>query len=878
MIMRLPTIVIIATCCLGFSATAGAAPLPPTNLRCEYLRNPMGIDVLKPRFSWELQHTARGQAQTAYQIIVYPLNYTPTPQAMAPFWDSGRVASPQSSLVEYAGPPLLSGHSYTWQVHYWDKDGQRSPDSDHATFEMGLLSASEWKGQWIGGNNLMRRDFTVPSAVLRARVYVAAAGYYGLFVNGGQVGADRYLDPGYTAYNKRVLYVTYDVTGWIHQGPNTLGLQLGEGRFSPRVGIVQLNIEMTDGKTMSVVSDDAWRMHASPVVSDSVYNGETYDARMVMNGWGNAEFDVSTWQPVKTVPFTTTLSAMMMPPVRVTQTLSPVKRTMPRPGVYVYDFGQNFSGWTRLRVRGPAGTQVRLRHAELLQSDGMLNTENLRAAQATDTYILRGPHRGQTTDDEVYEPHFTYHGYRYVEVTGYPGVPPAGAIMARVANTDVTAVGGFASSSQVLNDIQRITQWGILSNLHSIPTDCNQRDEREGWTADAHLAAESAIWNFDMAAFYTNFLRDMRDSQSDAGMIPDTVPPHRGGARSDPAWGSAYPLIVSYMYDYYGDRRVLEENYEGLKRWVGWLHSLSNDSIVEHYNYGDWVPVDPTPGALVSTAYYAYSTQIAARAAKILGHSADAQAFDAELANIKAAFQKRFWHPETRSYGNGSQTSLVLPLFLGLAPRETQGQAGSRLTDNIVYEKDTHLTTGILGTKYVLPLLTSRGRADLAYELATQSTYPSWGYMISHGATTLWELWQERTGPSMNSHNHPMFGSVAGWMYQALAGINFDPERPGFERVIVQPHMVDDLKWVSGSIQTQRGLVAVSWNRTPDRVEMEVTIPVGSEAEIHVPKPRQSGGKLKEPLAPGDGVVSVKEAKDEFVVAVGSGQYRLKVE
>jgi alpha-L-rhamnosidase len=867
--MRLVTIVLIASSVLGLTQTAAAGPLGPVSLRVEHLVDPIGIDVVKPRFSWELRHTDRGQAQTAYQITV-------TKEGGAAFWDSGKVASPQSSLVEYSGPALESGHRYSWQVRYWDKGGQQSPASEAGFFEMAFLAASEWKGQWLsGGNNALRREFTVPAAVRRARAYVAAAGYYELRLNGSKVGG-RFLDPGYTAYAKRVLYSSYDVTSQIHQGANAVGMFLGEGRFSPRVGILQLNIEMADGKTMSVVTDDSWRMHPGPIVADSVYNGETYDARMEMAGWDTAGFNAASWQAVKTAPSTATLSALMMPPVRVRETLTPVKRTMPQPGVYVYDFGQNFSGWTRLRVRGPAGTQVRLRHAELLQGDGMLNTENLRAAQATDNYILKG-----SAQDEVYEPHFTYHGYRYVEVTGYPGAPPVGAIMARVANSDVTPVGGFASSNQVLNDIQRITQWGILSNLHSIPTDCNQRDEREGWTADAHLAAESAIWNFDMAAFYTNFLRDMRDSQSDAGMIPDTVPSHRGGGRSDPAWGSAYPLILSYVYDYYGDRRVLEENYEGLKHWVGWLHGLSNDYIVDHFNYGDWVPVEPTPGPLVSTAYYAYSAQIAARVATILGRKEDAKAFEAEYASIQAAFQKRFWHPEIRAYGNGSQTSQVLALYVGLAAKETVGQARGHLTDNIVYEKDTHLTTGILGTKYILPLLTSMGRSDLAYELASQTSYPSWGYMISHGATTLWELWQERTGPSMNSHNHPMFGSVAGWMYQALAGINYDPAHPGFERIIVQPRMVDDLKWVSGSIQTERGLVAVSWNRTPDTVEMEITIPVGSEAEIHVPKPRQPGGQLTEsdkPVAPGNGIVSFKEGRDDFVVVTGSGQYRFRVQ
>jgi len=840
-----------------------AGPLAPRSLRVEHLVNPIGIDVLKPRFTWELAHTERGQAQTAYQIMVKRDDGSSA-------WDSGRVASPQSVLVEYGGPALESGRRYTWQVRAWDKAGQPSVYSAPAFFEMGLLTAAEWKGAWLGGatggTGVFRREFTVPGTVKRARAYVGAAGYYELRLNGAKAG-DHFLDPGYTNYAKRVLYATYDVTAMLHQGANAAQLMFGEGRFGSRQGILQLNIETTDGRMISVSTDDQWRVHTGPIVSDSVYNGETYDARLEPGGAVGSEG--GGWEPVKTVPSpTATLSAMMMPPVRVTSSRQPVKRTMPQPGVYVYDYGQNFSGWARLRVRGAAGTRVRLRFAELIYADGMLNVENLRAAQATDVYILKGD-----GDDETYEPRFTYHGFRYVEVTGYPGVPPGGAVTARVAHNDVTAAGGFASSNQVLNDIQRITQWGILSNLHSVPTDCNQRDERMGWTADAHLAAESAIWNFDMAAFYTNFVRDMRDAQTDEGMITDTVPSKWGGAKADPAWGSAYPLIVSYLYDYYGDRRVLEENYAGLKKWLGWLRGLSKDHIVEHYNYGDWVPVEPTPGPLVSTAYYAYSAQIAARAAHVLGKTEDAAALDQEVADIRTAFHKRFWNPDLKAYGNGSQTSQVLALYLGLAARESRGAASGRLTNNIVYEKDTHLTTGILGTKYVLPLLSDMNRSDLAYELATQTSYPSWGYMIEHGATTLWELWQEKTGPSMNSHNHPMFGSVAGWMYRSLAGIQLDPMHPGFERIIVKPQMPRDLKWASGSIQTPRGLVAVSWDRSRGPIEMEVTIPVGSEAEVHIPK--HEGVKLTEG---GQMVAGVKESASEFVVTVGSGQYKFHAE
>lgn len=849
-----------------------AEPLPPSALRCEYLNNPIGIDVVRPRLSWTLNHTDRGQSQTAYQIVAK--------RGDAVQWDSGKVDSPQSTLVEYSGPKLSSATRYTWQVRYWDRDGRPSPYSATAFFETGFLDPSEWKAKWISpGNHQVRTDFTVRGAVKRARAYAAAAGYYELRINGHKVG-DRLLDPGYTTYAKRVLYTTYDITPLIHTGPNAAGLMFGEGRFGLRQGIAQIVID-TDAGTQIVGTDEKWRMHSGPLVADSVYNGEVYDARLENTGWDQPGFDAAGWEPVKVVPSPTRqLSAMMMPPVRIVADITPLEVTSPQPGMYVYDMGQNFSGFVRLRAEGPAGTRIRLRFAELLYSDGTINVENLRAAKATDVFILRG-----TGDRETYQPRFTYHGFRYVEVTGYPGVPPAGAVVARVIHNDVRPIGGFNASKLLLNQIQRITQWGIRSNLVSVPTDCNQRDERMGWTADAHLAAETAMLNYDMGAFYTNFIRDMHDEQTDAGMVPDTVPFKWGGEKSDPAWGVAYPMIISYMYDQYGDRRIVEDNYEGIKKWLGYLRGLSQDHIVSHANYGDWVPIEFTPKPLTSTFYYLYSAEIAARAARIVGKMDEATAYDQEAAAIRAAFQKTFWNPELGAYGNGTNTSDIMALFLNAAPKETRGAAQGHLVNDIVYTHDTHLNTGILGTKYALPLLTRMGRSDLAYELATQTTFPSWGYMISHGATTLWELWQEKTGPSMNSHNHPMFGSIGAWFYTALAGINVDPQHPGYEHIIVRPQVVRDLKWATGSIDTQRGPVAVSWDRSRGPLDMQVTVPVGSTAEIHIPKLQmtaphltESGTELAASGTKPSGVTSVKESDDAYIVETGSGVYHFRVE
>src|SRR2546427_8604904 len=532
-------------------------PAAPVDLRCEYLSNPLGIDVSQPRFSWVLEHSERGQAQSAYRVLVATRRDT-LDQDQGDAWDSGQVRSDQSTQVAYAGKPLESGRAYYWKVRYWDKQGHASEYSQAARFDMGLVNREDWKGQWIGGANQLRAEFQLAESPVRARAYICGLGYYELRINGREVG-DNVLDPAWTTYDKRALYTTYDVTGYLKRGSNAVGVMLGDGWYESKQLLFQMNVELAAGKRASIASGPSWKAHDGPITSDSVWDGEVYDARLETPGWDQPGFDASDWKDAEAVKGPGgVLSAQMMPAIQAADSMPPVALANPQPAVYVYDMGQNSSGWVQLRVSGPRGAAVKMRFSELVYDNGMINRQNIREAKSRDIYILRGE------GVETYEPRFTYHGFRYVEVTGYPGTPSLDSLRGRVVHTAVDPTGSFVASKQILNQIQKLIRWSQLTNLFSIPTDCDQRNERQGWMGDAQVTAEEAMLNFDMAAFYTNFVRDIHDAEGPDGTVTDTVP-HRYGQRpADPAWGTAYPLLCWYMWQQYGDRRILEENYDGL--------------------------------------------------------------------------------------------------------------------------------------------------------------------------------------------------------------------------------------------------------------------------------------------------------------------------
>ncbi len=861
--------------------------MQPTNLRCEYVFNPLGIDTIFPRFSWELHDSKRGQMQSAYQVLVASSQKILNADK-GDLWDSGKMKSDQSVNVAYAGNALESGKRYYWKVRAWDKDDQVNPYSAIVMFEMGLLKPEDWQGDWISwggqGSPLFRREFPLDKPVTRARLYISGIGYYEARMNGLKVG-ENVLDPGWTDYEKTILYSTFDVTSFLRIGENTLGVMLGNGRFSPPdevvqknpmplkkygpspVMLLQLNIEFPDGTNLAMFSNDTWKVTSGPILYNDIYDGEQYDGRLEKLGWDCPGYDDTEWENAQTVqaPLGKLVSQATFPPIKVRHTLLPQTLIIPKPGVFVYDFGQNFTGWVKLRVCGPRGTEVKIRHAEVLYEDGTLNTGPNRAADATEIYILKGE------GEEVFEPRFTYHGFRYVEITGFPGTPSLDSIEGQVVYSAVTPRGSFLCSHPLINQIHQNVLWGQLSNLMSVPTDCPQRDERMGWMGDAQLTAEEAVYNFDMAGFYTKWIQDIQDAQKETGSVPDVVPTYWTNYPADPAWGTACIVIPWTVYLYYDDRQILERYYPMMKAYLEFLNSMAKDHVLSFGKYGDWCPPwhvnsVETPQDLVSQWYYYHDTSLLSQIASILAKTEDAETFKTQAALIKEAFNQKFlkgeryigereaWYrrlvSETiteeekenhmrrlaRIFDVRSQTGPALALFLDLVPEEKKEAVVKSLVEDIVIIHGKHLNTGIVGTRYILDVLTENGYADLAFQLVTATTYPSWGYMIKEGATTLWERWEYLTDVGMNSQNHIMLGSVDAWFYRFLAGIQIDSSEPGWKKIVIKPHLLGDLDFTSASLQTVRGLVSSSWTKHYDSLMLEVTIPVNSRARVSIPK------------------------------------------
>jgi alpha-L-rhamnosidase len=891
------------------------------SLRVEYLENPLGIDELHPRLSWQLHSSARGAAQSAFEIRV-ARDETALRAGQDLAWDSGKIDSGQSIQYSYAGPALQSRQRYFWQVRVWDAQGKDLGWSAAAHWEMGLVDPGEWSAAWIasgmasdptvsGQPPMLRRDFQLKGPVKSARVYVTAHGMYELFLNGQRVG-DAVLTPGWTSYNHRLQYFTYDVSDRLKGGANAIGAYLGNGWYRGVVGftgsrnhygdqlalLLQLEVVYADGQRETISSDDAWKSSTGPILMSEIYDGESYDARQEKSGWSAPGFDAHEWLPAKRVSASKeVLVAPQSPPMRRHEEFKPRKIFTTPAGETVVDFGQNLVGWVRLKAKGAAGSTVSLRHAEVLDKGGNFYTDNLRSAQQTIRYTLKGG------GEESYEPHFTFQGFRYVAVSGYPGKLTPASLTAVAIYTDMAPTAEFATSKPLINQLEHNIQWGQKGNFLDVPTDCPQRDERLGWTGDAQVFSPTAAFNMDVAAFFSKWMKDVAADQMANGSVPFVVPdvltsPSRpvpaGGERGTggaAGWADAATIIPWNMYLAYGDTRILAVQYASMQRWVDYEQARAGaeDIWKGDFHFGDWLDFfstakntrfGSTSTDLIATAYFARSTDILQRAAKILGKEKDAARYAESLEKIKAAFQKQFIAADG-TVGEGTQTAYVLALDFDLVPAELQAAAAAKLAQDV--RERGHLTTGFLGTPHLLTVLSRFGYTREAYALLNREEFPSWLYPVKQGATTIWERWdgQKPDGSfenkDMNSFNHYAYGAVGDWMYEVLGGINIDPAAPGYKHVLIQPQPGGGFTHASASHVSPYGRIATNWKLSSRKLELEVVIPANSTATVRLPQTVPSAvTESGRALARGSGITAVTAQGADTLVEVGSGRYVFK--
>jgi alpha-L-rhamnosidase len=883
-------------------------------LRCEYKTNPMGIDVRKPRLSWVLASTRRGVKQSAYQIRVM--------DGQDELWDSGKVFSDQSIQVPYDGLALRSGQRCAWQARIWDETDRPSDWSETAWWETGLLGVDDWQADWITPDwdedltqsqpaPLLRSTFELKGAVKAARIYVTSLGLYELHLNGQRVG-DAQLTPGWTSYDRRLLYQIYDVTDLLCEGDNALGAILADGWYRGWLGfsgnrntygdrlalLLQLHITYADGSQEVITSSDAWRATTGPIRMADLYNGETYDARMEQTGWASPGYDDRSWQSVRQLDQSKDmLVAQVGPLVKRQQEIHPVQIIHTPAGETVYDFGQNMVGWVRLSVQGTAGTTVTLRHAEVLDQQGNFYTANLRAARQTFQYTLKGA--GDQGGLETYEPRFTFMGFRYVAVDGYPGEPELDSLTGIVVHSEIPSTGTFECSNPMINQLQHNIVWGQKGNFVDVPTDCPQRDERLGWTGDAQVFIRTACFNRDVAGFFTKWLCDLAVEQHPNGVVPMVIPDPMGrpSARRRPgfagggssAWADAAVICPWTIYLCYGDIRILEQQYDSMVGWVDYMREQAGDKYLwtSGFHFGDWLdyrgrgPMATAPitdKELIATAFFAYSTSLLQQTAQVLGKAEDAAKYADLLTKIKAAFVTEFVSPGGR-VGSNSQSSYVLTLYFDLLPEALRPKAAARLAEE-VRKFGYHLTTGFVGTPYLCHVLSRFGFTDLAYELLNQESYPSWLYPVKKGATTIWERWDgikpdgSFQDEGMNSFNHYAYGAIGDWMYRVVAGIDTDSRQVGYRHVLIQPQPGGGLTHVRAALDSMYGEIVSAWQLSDTSFCMQVTVPPNTRATVRIPaddlaQVTESG----QPLNQVTGLISAQAHEDVVVIETGAGQY-----
>ncbi|MBS1653390.1 MAG: family 78 glycoside hydrolase catalytic domain [Bacteroidetes bacterium] len=890
------------------------AQVSVSNLRCERLENPLGIDVAQPALSWQINSTQRSVEQQAYQVIVAS-SIKKLNQGIGDIWNSGKVISDQSVHVLYGGKALQSRTTCYWKVKVVTSKGV-SKWSKPAMFSIGLLNQDDWKSKWIGYDRAspwdsivmhsrlsaryVRKEFASAQTVKSARVYIAGLGLYELFINGKKVGVN-VLTPSPTDYRKTVLYNTYDVTSMIRAGKNAIAATLSNGRFFnmrqnfktdrllnfgfPKM-LLQLEIEYSDGSKKIIVSDETWKLNVDgPVRSANEYDGEEYDATKELNGWSSPGYNDTKWLSPEIVEDPGgIIHSQMNEPMQVMKTIRPVSITKMGESDYILDMGQNFAGWLQLKVKGKRGTKVTMRFAESLQDNGSLFRANLRSAYQANVYTLKGG------GIETWHPSFIYNGFRFVEITGYPTIPTVNDFEGLLVYDAFQTTGLLQTSDTIINKVLKNAWWGIASNYKGMPIDCPQRDERQPWLGDRTTGCYGESFLFDNEKLYAKWLNDMQDAQSPEGTIPDIAPAYKKYYTDNVTWPGTYLTVADMLYKQFGDEVSVIKHYSSMSKWMKMMEAkYMKNYLVAKDNYGDWcVPPESlelihakdsmlnTDGELIASSYYYYFLGLMQKFATISHNEQDIPEYAALAANVKNAFNNKFYNTSEKYYGNNSVTSNLLPLSFGMVADEDIDAVFKNIVAKISVEKNNHISTGVIGTQWLMRGLTRFNRADLAFTLASNKTYPSWGYMAESGATTIWELWNGKTAnPWMNSQNHVMLlGDLLIWLYENAAGIKTDNKEVAFKKIIMKPVFSVALKNVNASYQSPYGMINSSWKKENGKLYWSVTIPPGSKAVVYIPASKEddvleSGRSAKS----SNDIHFLRTENGNAVYEIGSGKY-----
>lgn len=892
--------VVLATAVITFG-TVCSGQVSVSQLLTENETSPLGLTTAQPRFSWQIQSPQRNTLQSAYEIKVSSERNI--------VWSSGKVNTDSSVHIAYKGRPLLTNGKYQWQVKVWDQAGKSSAWSAPASFQMGLMSPADWKARWIESgiteapsrpSQLFRKSFSTAKKIKSATAYITSHGMYEAYLNGKRMG-DAWLTPGWTSYNKRLQYQSYDVTHLLQQGANTVGAMLGNGWYRSVLGwqnngniygktlglLMQINIEYTDGSKEVVATDGSWKSETGAITYSEIYNGETIDARKEKLNWNTNNYDDNSWTAVQVKDYPlTNIVTTVNEPVKKQESFKALKIITTPAGEKVIDFGQNLVGWVEMKVTGRAGDSIVLSHAEVLDKKGNFYTENLRAAKAQNKYILKGG------SAETFHPYFTWQGFRYVKVEGYPGELKPENFTAYALYSDMKPTGIFNTSDALINQLQHNIQWGQKGNFLDVPTDCPQRDERLGWTGDAQAFSRTASFNMNVNNFFAKWLRDVEADQLD-GLVPHVIPNVLGKDGNSAGWADVATIVPWDMYVAYGDKRILATQYNSMKAFVESVRRTTKDDLWNTtWHFGDWLfyrPFDDNDGSsavtdkhLIAQCFYAHSTQLLINAAKVLGNNADAASYTDLLQRIKAAFNREYVTATGRLV-SGTQTAYVLALQFDMLPENSRKQAAGRLAENIK-RYHNHLTTGFLGTPYLCHVLTRFGYNDLAYTLLMQDTYPSWLYPVKMGATTIWERWDgiktdsSFQTPTMNSFNHYAYGAIGDWMYRKMVGLDTYEDGVGYKHIQVKPYIGGPFAYASASLQTYYGTLSNAWKKDSVQINMQVKIPANTKASIYIPgtdvdKITENGAPLSSSKA-----IKVKGQEEGYtVVETGSGHYNFVI-